>query len=200
MIADLGRAQVGRAVAGIILNSIFVFAVDPATRSPGPVNDRRPGRGRNRSRKSGPSVARPGTASFGGGSPIHHRLQDLLGHTHARLGAEPGDGVRLQSMPDDRPPSVLLASDPDQRPGRSILLSTGMISRSLSMRQIHVGQGLGFHALARRPPPGAPLHRPARRAAHLVGEVHVAWGIDQVEDVLLPVIGRRVVHPGGLEP
>ena len=26
----------------------------------------------------------------------------------------------------------------------------------------------------------------------------MAWGIDQVEDVLLP-IGRLVVHPGGLE-
>ena len=64
-------------------------------------------------------------------------------------------------------------------------------------RQIHVGQGLGFHALAgihhqQRPFTGL------QAAAHLIGEVHVARRIDQVEDVLLP-IGRRVIHPGGLK-
>ena len=64
-------------------------------------------------------------------------------------------------------------------------------------REIHVGQGLGFHALAcihhqQRPFTGL------QRTAHLVGKIDVARGVDQVEDVVL-AIGGGVLHPRRLE-
>jgi hypothetical protein len=64
-------------------------------------------------------------------------------------------------------------------------------------RQIHVGQGLGLHPLAGIHHQQGPLTG-LQRAAHLIGEVNVAGGVDQVEDVRLPV-GRLVLHAGGLE-
>ena len=76
--------------------------------------------------------------------------------------------------------------------GRSILLRTGMISRPWSMARWRVGHGLGLHALGGVHHQQGPLAgREAPR--HLVGEVHVARGVDQVELVGLPVLGH-VVH------
>jgi hypothetical protein len=58
--------------------------------------------------------------------------------------------------------------------------------------QVRVGEGLRFHALAgvhdqKRPLAGG------QAARHLVGEVHVPRGIDEVQDVVLPVL-RLVVE------
>ena len=61
--------------------------------------------------------------------------------------------------------------------------------------QVGVGQGLGLHPLG-----GVHhQHRPLagrQGTAHLVVEVHVARGVDEVEAVGLPV-GGLVVHPDG---
>ena len=53
---------------------------------------------------------------------------------------------------------------------------------------VHVGQGLGFHTLGciykeQRPLAGR------NGAGNLVGEVHMTWGVNQVEHILLPILG-----------
>ena len=63
--------------------------------------------------------------------------------------------------------------------------------------EIHVGQGLGFHALAGIHHQQSPLTG-LQRTAHLVGEIDVARGIDQVEDVALAICSG-VLHPRRLE-
>ena len=70
--------------------------------------------------------------------------------------------------------------------GRSILLRTGTISWSSSMRLVDVGERLRLDALA-----GVDHQQRAlaggERAVDLVGEVDVAGRVDQVEDVVLAV-------------
>ena len=73
--------------------------------------------------------------------------------------------------------------------GRSILLSTGISSRSPSIGEIGVGQRLGLDALAGVDDQQRALAR-RQAAGDLVAEVHVAGGVDQVELVGLPVGGR----------
>ena len=76
--------------------------------------------------------------------------------------------------------------------GRSILLMTGMISRLWLQREIGVGQRLRLHALRR-------IHHQQRAFARLqaardlVGEIHVAGRVDQVELILLAVV-RLVIR------
>ena len=61
--------------------------------------------------------------------------------------------------------------------------------------EVGIGQGLGLHALG-----GVHhKHRPlagGQRAAHLVVEVHVARGVDEVEAVGFPILGL-VIHAHG---
>ena len=57
--------------------------------------------------------------------------------------------------------------------------------------QVRVGQRLRLHALARVHHQQRALAR-GQRPGDLVGEVHVARRVDQVQDVLLPVVGRVV--------
>jgi hypothetical protein len=61
--------------------------------------------------------------------------------------------------------------------------------------QVQVGHGLGFHALARVHDDERPVAR-HQRSAHLVGEVHVAGGVDEVQQVLLPVPGSVAQRDG----
>jgi hypothetical protein len=70
----------------------------------------------------------------------------------------------------------------DDRNDREVLLH----------RQMNVGDGLGLDSLGG-------VHNQdcafagAQASRYLVGKVHVAWGVDQVEFVLLPILGR-VIH------
>ena len=57
--------------------------------------------------------------------------------------------------------------------------------------EVHVGQRLRFHALARIDQQQRAFAR-GQRPGDLVREVHVARRVDQVQDVLLPVVGRVV--------
>ena len=71
--------------------------------------------------------------------------------------------------------------------GRSILLSTGTMVRSLSMARIGVGDGLGLHALE-----GVDQQDDAlaggQAARHLVVEIDVAGRVDQVQLVVLALV------------
>ena len=77
--------------------------------------------------------------------------------------------------------------------GRSILLSTGMIVQVVLERQVEVGQRLRLDALG-----GVDEQHRAlaggQRPGHLVGEVDVAGGVDQVEHVL-GAVSRRARRP-----
>ncbi len=77
--------------------------------------------------------------------------------------------------------------------GRSILLMTGNDLQSLVEGHVDVGQRLGFHALARVHHQECPLAR-CQRAADLVRKVDVSRGVDEVQDVGVPILGR-VIHP-----
>ena len=58
--------------------------------------------------------------------------------------------------------------------------------------QVHIGDGLGLDALCGIDDEQSPLTG-TERTADLVGEVHMSWGVDQVQLVALPVLGL-VVH------
>ena len=81
-------------------------------------------------------------------------------------------------------------------PGRSILLMTGMISRPASTARCALASVCASTPWLASTTSSAPWQA-ARRAAHLVGEVHVARRVDQVEDVVLAV-PRPVVEPHGV--
>ena len=59
-------------------------------------------------------------------------------------------------------------------------------------RHIDVGQRLRLHALRRVHHQHGALAR-GQRTGNLVGEIHMAGGVDQVERIRLPVF-RRIVH------
>ena len=63
--------------------------------------------------------------------------------------------------------------------GRSILFSTGMICEVVLEGQVQVGQRLGLDALRRVDQQHRALAG-GQRPGHLVGEVDVAGGVDQV--------------------
>ena len=86
-------------------------------------------------------------------------------------------------------PVDLLLDPLRRRPtGRSILLITGMMVEVVLHGQVEVGQGLGLHPLGG-------VHQEQHALAggqgpgDLVGEIHVARGVDQIELVLLAVLG-----------
>ena len=85
------------------------------------------------------------------------------------------------------------------RRGQVDLIDDGQDLEIVVDGQIHVGQGLGFDALGgvhHQHRPLAGLQRPG----DLVGEVHVARGVDEVEHVLIPVLGGiEHAHGGGLD-
>ena len=60
---------------------------------------------------------------------------------------------------------------------------------ALLLREMDIGDSLGLHALGgiddqQRPFAGC------ERAGHLVGKVHMAWGVREVEFIVSPVFGR----------
>ena len=69
--------------------------------------------------------------------------------------------------------------------GRSILLRQATTSRSFSSGQVAVGQSLGLDALGGVDDEDDRLAG-GQRPAHLVGEVDVTRGVDQVDDVVVP--------------
>ena len=98
-------------------------------------------------------------------------------------------------QPDDR---LDLLSDPIGVSPRQIdLVENGNDLQIIFQGQIHIGQGLGLNPLAGIHNKQCPLTG-LQRAAHLIGEVDVAWRIDQVEDVALS-IRSGVLHAGGLK-
>ena len=54
--------------------------------------------------------------------------------------------------------------------------------------QVHIGQGLGLDALGGVDDQQGPFTG-RQGPGHFVGKVHMAWGIDQVQDVVVPVLG-----------
>ena len=120
-------------------------------------------------------------------NPVHDRFENLV-DADALLGAGQngrvaGDGENVLQLPfrlrDVRVRQVDLVDDGDD----------GEVHLH---RQVHVGDGLGLDALRgihdeQRPFAGA------QAARHLVGEIHVAGRIDQVQLVGLPVL-RLVEH------
>jgi hypothetical protein len=63
-------------------------------------------------------------------------------------------------------------------------------------RQVGVGEGLGLHALRRIHQQQRPLAR-RQRPCHLVREVDVPGGVDQVQDVVVSIVGP-VAKPDGV--
>ena len=130
----------------------------------------------------------------GGRYPVHDLGEHLL-HVEAGLGRHPGRVLGGQAD------HVLdLMHDPLRlRGGQVDLVDDGQDLEVVVDGQVHVGQGLGFDALG-----GVHhQHRPLagfQGTGDLVGEVHVARGVDEVEHILLPV-GRGVehAHSGGLD-
>ena len=114
---------------------------------------------------------------------LDQRLQQLR-HALAGLGA---DAHRIIGGDAD---DVLDFLDHSVRVGRRQvdLVDDGQYFQALLQRRVAVGDALRLHPLGgihdqQRPVAGG------QGAGHLVGEVHVPWGVDQVELVALPVLG-----------
>ncbi len=122
---------------------------------------------------------------------LHDDLQHLV-DARAQLGRYPGGMGCVQ--PDHF--LHLAAGLVRVRAGEVNLVDDGDGLQVVLQRQVHVGQRLRLHAL------GGIYHQQralagGQRAADLVGEVHMAGGVDEVEGVFLPILGG-IAHGNGL--
>ena len=130
--------------------------------------------------------------ALGGG----HALDDLLQHRQAVLAGLGRyiDGVRRIHQADDR---VDLLQHPLGIAGGQVGLVEHREDFQVVLQgQVGVGQGLGLHPLGGVHHQDGPLAG-GQAAAHLVGEVHVPRGVDEVESVDLSV-QRRVLQGHGV--
>ena len=119
---------------------------------------------------------------------VDDRLQDLVDADALLGGGQDGlGGVDADDVLDLLPRLLRLGA------GQVDLVEHGDDLEAGVHREVRVGEGLRLDPLAR-------VHHQQRalaggqRARHLVGEVHVARGVDEVEDVVLPVL-RLVLEP-----
>ena len=114
---------------------------------------------------------------------LDHRLQHIL-HTLAHLRARQDRLIPRQA--DDL---LQLLPGPLGRGVRQIdLVDDGYQFESLLHRQVDVGHRLRLHPRHRVDDEYRPLRR-RQAARYLVGEVHVAGSIDQVQQILLAIAG-----------
>ena len=124
-----------------------------------------------------------GLVSLGGGDIGDHLLQHVL-DAHTQLGRYPG-GVQTGQTDDV---FHLVGHPVGVGAGKVDLVEDGNQLQVMLQRHVGVGQSLGLHALAG-------VHHQHRAftggqaAAHLVAEVHMARGVDEVEFVFLAVFG-----------
>ena len=149
----------------------------------------RPCTGRSGSRRRGRGGARPGSpwaAGRGRRSPRGSRAMPVPSFAEARSTSSRGIARTFSSS------SITTSGWAD---GRSILLTTGMITRSWRSARwtlASVWASIPWAASMTRIAPS----QACRRAAHLVGEVDVARRVDEVEAVD-EAVGGRVLEPDG---
>ncbi len=113
----------------------------------------------------------------------HHSLQDVL-DADPLLGRTQDGQIRVQpQLPVD-----LLLDHLHVRGGQVDLVDHRDDGQVVLHGHIEVGQGLGLHPLGGVHHQEHPLAG-GQGPAHLVGKIHVARGIDEVEVVLHPVFG-----------
>ena len=122
--------------------------------------------------------------ALGGGQAVDHGVDDLI-HVETRFGrhAYRVRTVEADALFDFGLDSVGLGA------GQIDFIEYGHYFMIVIQGQIDVGQSLGLHALGGVHHQQGPVAR-GQRARNLVVEVHVAGGVDEVEDVLPPVFVR----------
>ena len=125
-----------------------------------------------------------------GGNVLDHTFQHVL-DADAQLGGHPG---RLHAGQADNI-LHLLGHGVGVGAGQVDLVQDGHHFQVVVQRQVAVGQRLGLHALAGVHHQHGALAG-SQAAADLVGKVHVARGVDQVEFIVLAVLGM-VAHGHG---
>ncbi len=125
--------------------------------------------------------------AFGAGYPLDHRFQDLrdagafLGRGQDRIGAIQSDHFL-----------DLFADALRVGAGQVDLIDDRNNFKIMFQGKVNIGQGLGLDAL------GGVHHQQGpfagrQAAGYFIGKVHMAWCVDQVQQIGLTV-GRRVIH------
>ena len=121
--------------------------------------------------------------AFGCGQKVHGPFEHVL-DADAVLGrGKNGEfGIKAQVILD-------LSLHPFDFGGRQVdLVDHGNDLQVMAQGQVEVGQGLGLHTLTRvHDEKGSFAGR--QGPGHFIGKIHMAGGVDQVEDVLVSILG-----------